>query len=623
MNWFKPLVFNRYTIGLLLSFLPILLLVGGHRVWLHVVEASPAETAVSHTLSFSSTTYTRAENGSSATIIINLSSTETPTQTMQIEYLVLPGTATEGVDYIETSGILTFTQSITSRSFTVVIQDDTIDEPNETVNLVLRNPVNAIIGTGEAVLTITDNDPPPTNTPVSQPTSTALYIDLYEQNNNLNSAYTVYANDSAACDITLWPVGDVDFFRFEGKAGSVYEVETSNLDGGIDTYLTVYDTQGNVIDSNDDYQSTSRASFVQISAHVDGFYFARIVNQASVDPADQRYCFDVTEIQGTSTPAPTATPSRIPINDDCDEVNSNLSFQEACFISVDEIINASFVPVVGDGPDNDFYRLWVKAGFLYTCETSNLSSETDTNLILYLGPGDQYLYGGNDDREPGDLSSELSYYATYTGWLYALVGPVHIPEYEYSGRFTYRFGCSAIYATPTPSPTATRTPYVPPTGGGGGGGGGSFPTRTPTRTPTVAATTTPIVITVGPPDTPTPTPRPNVEIQPLPTSTPFAPPAPQSATIDVVIYYDENNNYTPELPEGVMDLGVALYDQTTGQLLAFGYTNEAGSVRFGPLATQGAVRVSVPYLNVEQSSTAGTDTILIRVAPGTLPGGTP
>jgi hypothetical protein len=45
----------------------------------------------------------------------------------------------------------------------VPINDDTLDEPNETVNLVLRNPVNATLGTqSTAILTIVDNDGPTT-----------------------------------------------------------------------------------------------------------------------------------------------------------------------------------------------------------------------------------------------------------------------------------------------------------------------------------------------------------------------------------------------------------------------------------------------------------------------------
>ncbi len=73
-------------------------------------------------------------------------------------------------------------------------------------------------------------------------------------------------------------------------------------------------------------------------------------------------------------------------------------------------------------------------------------------------------------------------------------------------------------------------------------------------------------------------------------------------------------NYTSELTEGVENIAVQIFDNMTGELLAFGYTNEAGTVRFSSLLITGMLRVSIPYLQFNQVST-GTSNILIRVAP--------
>jgi hypothetical protein len=86
------------------------------------------------------------------------------------------------------------------------------------------------------------------------------------------------------------------------------------------------------------------------------------------------------------------------------------------------------------------------------------------------------------------------------------------------------------------------------------------------------------------------------------------------------VYYDSNFNFTPELNEGIMDVAVELFDNATGRLLAFGYTNEAGVVRFDGVASSGAVRVEVPFLNYSQVITGASASILLRVEPRPLPG---
>jgi hypothetical protein len=113
-----------------------------------------------------------------------------------------------------------------------------------------------------------------------------------------------------------------------------------------------------------------------------------------------------------------------------------------------------------------------------------------------------------------------------------------------------------------------------------------------------------------------------VQILPLPTVTPAGPPQ-QNFTVDVTVYYDANRNFTPELTEGVMDAAVALSDASTGELLSFGYTNEAGNVRFGPISSTGPLRVIVPFLNFSQLVTEPVSTIQLRVAPRPLPDGIP
>ena len=452
-------------------------------------------------------------------------------------------------------------------------------------------------------------NPTPTNTPTRTPRATAIYVDQYEPNNSFDEAYTTSAGLVLPAN-TLWPAGDIDYFRFYGKAGSVYDILTANLDAALDTQLSVYGPNGNLLGTNDDAGALARASQVTISAGQNGYYYAAVVNLSPADSADQTYSLEIREVLGT------ATPTRVASVDQCEY---NGTFQDACVLQLNTTYNFDFVPFTGQGEDNDFFRIWVKDGLYYTCETFDLSSLNDTNMIVYSCPGEQCVVAGNDDKNrlAGDLGSEVSVRANYTGWLYVLVGPGPNlePEYDVSQLYTYNLQCTQVEATPTPTPSNTPTPR-PFTSGTGSGNLG--PTPTPFAFPTFPPTPTPITF----PAQASPTPPPVIQIIPLPTPTPVTAPR-QETTLDVTVYYDANLNFTPELTEGIMDVAVALYDSGTGELLSLGFTNEAGNVRFGPLLTTGAVRVSVPFLGYSQLISEASAAIQLRVDPRPLPGTIP
>ena len=81
-----------------------------------------------------------------------------------VTYATSNGTASTPADYAATTGTLSWANAETgSKTFNIPIVQDTLDEPNETVNLTLSLPTgSALIGTpGTAVLTITDDDATP------------------------------------------------------------------------------------------------------------------------------------------------------------------------------------------------------------------------------------------------------------------------------------------------------------------------------------------------------------------------------------------------------------------------------------------------------------------------------
>src|SRR5437762_3520802 len=108
-------------------------------------------------MQFDSATYSVAEDGGSATITVTRTGVANDVSTVQ--YATSNGSATAPADYTSRSGTLTLNPGETTKTFTIPIINDTLDENDETLNLTLSNPSGGTLGdTTTAVLTITDND---------------------------------------------------------------------------------------------------------------------------------------------------------------------------------------------------------------------------------------------------------------------------------------------------------------------------------------------------------------------------------------------------------------------------------------------------------------------------------
>ena len=111
------------------------------------------------TVQFSSGDYSVREDAGEATVIVTLSAAAE--QAVTVDYATSDGTAQAGEDYVAASGTLSFAPGETSQSFAVEIHNDPFDEPDETLQLVLSDPVRARLGSpSHATLTILDEDVP-------------------------------------------------------------------------------------------------------------------------------------------------------------------------------------------------------------------------------------------------------------------------------------------------------------------------------------------------------------------------------------------------------------------------------------------------------------------------------
>jgi Domain of unknown function (DUF4394)/Calx-beta domain len=108
---------------------------------------------------FAAGSQTQAEGGD-ATITVTRGPFAEGTQT--VAYAASPGTAS-GADFGAVSGTLTFAPDETTKSFTVPIVNDGVDEPDETVALTLGSPSPGLsLGDqSAATLVIADDDAPP------------------------------------------------------------------------------------------------------------------------------------------------------------------------------------------------------------------------------------------------------------------------------------------------------------------------------------------------------------------------------------------------------------------------------------------------------------------------------
>ena len=80
-------------------------------------------------------------------------------EAVTVDYETADGSATAGADYTAASGTLTFAAGERSKTVSVAILDDALDEGKETFLLRLSNAEGAVIEDGEATGTITNSDP--------------------------------------------------------------------------------------------------------------------------------------------------------------------------------------------------------------------------------------------------------------------------------------------------------------------------------------------------------------------------------------------------------------------------------------------------------------------------------
>jgi hypothetical protein len=83
---------------------------------------------------------------------------------VSVDFVASDGGAVSGSDYVSAGGTVVFAPGETIQTVTVPLLDDPTDESNEVFFVNLGNPTNTALAFSQGVVTILDNDPPPSLT---------------------------------------------------------------------------------------------------------------------------------------------------------------------------------------------------------------------------------------------------------------------------------------------------------------------------------------------------------------------------------------------------------------------------------------------------------------------------
>ena len=115
-------------------------------------------------LSIADASVDEGDSGSTTTLDFTVTLDPAATETVTVDWATSDGTAEAGTDYTAGNGTLTFDAGDSSRTVSVTVAGDNVDEPDETFTVTLSGESGAILGDGTATGTITDDDDPPTVT---------------------------------------------------------------------------------------------------------------------------------------------------------------------------------------------------------------------------------------------------------------------------------------------------------------------------------------------------------------------------------------------------------------------------------------------------------------------------
>ncbi|MGK7925832.1 MAG: Calx-beta domain-containing protein, partial [Spirulina sp.] len=312
------------------------------------------------------------ENAGTATFTVSLSATST--QTVTVDYATANNTATAGSDYTGTSGTVSFAAGDTSKTVTVNISEDALDEANETFFVNLSNATNGNITDTQGMGTINDNDAAPTlsidDVTVNENAGTASFtVSLSAASGKAISVDYATANNTAIAgsDYTNTS-GTLNFAAGETSKSVTVNISEDTLDEANETFLvnltnpsnaTIADTQGQGTINDNDATPTLSINDVTVNENAGTASFTVSLSAASGQAISVDYATangtatagsDYTNTSGTLNFAAGETSKNVTVNiseDTLDEAN------ETFLVNLTNPTNATIADTQGMGTIND------------------------------------------------------------------------------------------------------------------------------------------------------------------------------------------------------------------------------------------------------------------------------
>lgn len=157
-------------------------------------------------------------NSGTATLAFTVTPSLSSSSTVTVNYATAEGTAAAGSDYAHASGTLTFAPGGTSKVVNVMVNGDTVAEPNEALTLTLSSPTNGTLGRATATGTILNDEP----LPVLSIAGTTV---VEGSSGSTNADLVVMLSPAAASNVT------VHYATLNGSAmaGSDYTAKSGTL----------------------------------------------------------------------------------------------------------------------------------------------------------------------------------------------------------------------------------------------------------------------------------------------------------------------------------------------------------------------------------------------------------
>ncbi len=290
--------------------------------------------------------------------------------------------------------------------------------------------------------------------------------------------------------------GEENWFKFGAIGNKVYTIDVPTMDAGLDLSLELYDSDGNLLTSNDDFflrnPSAPDPKDIKPQIHswrapMDGTYYIRVRDNLNIGGDNKGYTIVVL--------AESYGPTPVTITELCRDLFEEDGLPEqARLITSNEIQPHRVLCPTGDADWVKFFALRGKTYFIYTdtrpyknSPDINNQTEAGADTVIYLADRDGVsIIDFNDDIQGGStLDSQLKFSPPADGFYYLQiknVGDIGNQFIEYDLTLTLCVSGSEECGRPTVAPVIAPTASIPT---------GSTPQPTPTTSVFLNPTLTP------------------------------------------------------------------------------------------------------------------------------------